>query len=313
MSDESEVTVDPVTAAREAALKAFDEVSASEPAAATEPAVAAVAAQPEPAAAPVPNPSEVAIAERLAEIVRAESALVAKQQAMKAEADAARAEAKRAAEQLAEYERQLAENPLELLRAKKWELEDIVKVAATKQTPEAVRIAKLEAEMARRDKLEAERQESAKAATAAQEAEAARKTLVQEYIPKQLAVAKDELKLCNLWFTPEELALEVYNVMGREFNRTKNDPKGPTALEPAEAARKVEEALRKRVEKVNPSASVTPETKQAPKPKPTVKPSTTVTNQHTQHRTTEEEQIAPGDVAAYRRRALAVAAEFFDR
>lgn len=305
----------PAERGREAALKAFDEVVAAEPAAVQpekpsvsngQPAEPAKAA--EPAAPPAPNAAEVAVAERIAEIVRAESALVAKQQEMKREVEAARAEAKRAAEQLAEYERQLAENPMDLLRSKKWELEDIVKVAATKQTPEAVRIAKLEAALAAREQKEAERQEQLRAAEQQREAEVARAKLVNEYIPAQLAIVKDELPLCNAWFEPEEFAREVYAVMGHEFSKTK------TALAPEEAARKVEAALRKRVEKVNPPSLVTQGSPKQPKPnKPTVKPSATVTNNQTQHRTTEEERIKPGDIDGYRRRALALAAEIFDQ
>jgi hypothetical protein len=306
--EETETTSAPNAAdvAREAALAAFDEVLATEaseaPAAAPEPAKPA--AEPAKAAEPaatLPNPAEVAVAEKIAELVRAESALVAKQQAMKAEADAARAEAKAAADKLAAIEAQLAENPMELLRARKWELEDIVKVAATKQTPEAVRIAKLEAAIAERDRKEAEAAQQRQAVSAQTEAEQARTKLINEYIPAQLAIAKDELPLCSKWFEPDELAREVYAVMGHEYSKTK------VALAPEEAARRVEAALRKRVEKVNPSSLVTQDVTKQPKPKqPTVKPSATVTNSQTQHRTTADEQVKPGDLDGYRRQALAL-------
>lgn len=309
MSDENEETApNPAEVAREAALKVFDDLAAEEPAA--EPAAASVsnapAAEPDkqPAAA-LPNPAEVAIAERIAEIVRAESALVAKQQGMRAEVDAAKAELQRAREELAAMKAKLAENPMDLLREHKWELEDIVKVAATKQTPEAVRIAKLEALIAERDrKAEAERAEQAARAQVS-EAEAARTRLLTSYIPEHVKVIADELPLATAWFSPEELAAEVFAEMGRQFHQTKVAP------EPAEAARKVEAALRARVEKVNPPAKVTPGSTQTPKPKPTVKPSTTVTNKQTQHRTTDEEAVKPGDIAGYRKRALALADEIF--
>lgn len=301
---QTESAPNPADAAREAALAAFDEVVATPDegtvAAAPEPTIPAPVAPPaEPP--PVPNPAEVAVAEKLAELVRAESALVAKQQAMKADADEARAKARAAEEKLAAIEAQLAENPMELLRARKWELEDIVKVAATKQTPEAVRIAKLEAKIAERDAEAARAAEAAKVAGAQSEAEQARAKLINEYIPAQLAIAKDELPLCSKWFEPDELAREVYAVMGHEYARTK------TALEPAEAARRVEAALRKRVEKVNPSSPVTQESASKPKTsKPTVKPSATVTNTQTQHRTTSDERVQPGDLEGYRRQAAAL-------
>lgn len=297
---------DPATTAREAALAAFDEVVAAEspvddtpvklPSA--DPAVSK-GQTPEPAAAP--NPAEVAVAERIAEIVRAESALVAKQQEMKREVEQARGEFKRAQDELAAMKAQLAENPMELLRANKWELEDIVKVAATKQTPEAVRIAKLEAAIAERDRRDAEAATARQAATTQSEAESARAKLINEYIPAQLAVAKDELPLCSKWFEPDELAREVYAVMGHEYSKSK------VALAPEEAARRVEAALRKRVEKVNPSSLVTQDVTKQPKPKPpTVKPSATVTNATTQHRTTDSEPVKPGDLDGYRRQALAL-------
>lgn len=290
----------PAEAAREAALAAFDEAAAEAPA---EPAPAPKPAEPAAAApaAPVPTPAEVAVAERLAEIVRAESALVAKQQEIRREAEQARAEARAAAEKLAALERALDENPMEVLRARKWELEDVVKSAATKQTPEAVRIAKLEERIAARDAEAAKAAEAARVAAEQREAEQARTTLVTKLIPDQLAVFKDELPLCAAWFEPEELAREVYAVMGHEFSKTK------TAPTPIEAARKVEAALRARVEKVNPSAKVTPESKPQPKPKAAVKPSSTVTNQQTQHRTVTAEPVKKGDVDGYRRAALALA------
>jgi hypothetical protein len=237
---------------------------------------------PAPAEPPAPVPAlsapiEADLARRMADVARVEAEAVRQRAEAKAELEAVRAEAERLKAEHEALERELAENPLSVLEKRKWTLESLVQSAATLATPEAVRIARVEAELKATKAEVAAREAAAREADAARAKAEAQATLKTQLIPTQIATIKDELPYLHAWFDPAQLSEAVYGIMGQRFLETK----GAATVEPVEAARQLEKALRERVQRL-PGASVTPPTPAAASITPTVKPSVTVTNATTQ-------------------------------
>lgn len=300
-----EAPVNPSIALRASAEATLEAALAGKEApAAPEPVVVPPAA--DPVAAALPDPAQADIAARVAELVRLESEQVRARQEVRAEAEAARGAASKAEAELAAFRAQLRENPLELLKANQWDIEQLIRAEASQGTPEAVRVARLEAKLQEFEAGTVKQSEAAKAADVARSQAEARATLTTQLIPAALEVVKDEIPVLTAWLGSREAVVEaVFDLMGREFTRTK----GAATLEPQDAARKLEAQMRERVKRL-PSVPVTTDAPEAASPKPVVKPSVTVTNKSTQHRGSTP-QVDPFDVAALRKRAMDEAAAMF--
>ncbi len=285
-------------------MLASTEASAA-PAAVVAPTVAptsgtALPAQAAPAiTTPVLSPEVAAdLSSRMAAVARAEAESVRQRAEHRAESEATKAELARIAAEHAELERALAENPLKVLEARKWTLESLVQSAATQATPEAVRTSRVEAELERVKAEIAKRDADAQAASAEAARNQAAATLKTQLIPTQLATVKDEIPYLRAWFNEGALVDAVYGIMGQKFRETN----GTETVEPVEAARQLEKALRERVQRL-PGASVTPPTPSVI-PSTVVRPSATITNQHTQAGPNTS-AINPFDRAALDARAMA--------
>lgn len=281
-------------AALEAALAAR---SGAEAPAATPPAAGGAAPAPE---APVQPPMASDLDARIQAAARLEAEALRVRQEGKAELEQARAAAKAALERAEAMERELAENPLTLLERHKWDLESLVRLQAMGSTPEAVAQRRLQDELKQVKDGIAARDRAAAEAAAAAERQAARQQLVGQLIPAQVSEIKAEIPLVAGWFSEQELANAVFDLMGRELQRTN----GRSTLEPKEAARQLEKQLRERVQRL-PGATVTAPAETAPsKPNtPMVRPSATLTNQQTQSRGAKA-PVDPFDRAALLRNAI---------
>lgn len=291
---------DQALAALEEALSTKPQASSEPPTAPAEPAAAAAPATPATPEDPVlPDPAQAELARRVQELVRLESESLRRDQESKTAVAAAQAELARERAAREDMLRQLRENPMELLTKHQWDLESLVKAQASSMTPEAVRAARVEREMAELKAELAKRDEAAKAATAEAARSQALMQLKTQLIPAQLKAVESELPTLRAWMGEPELVEAVYDLMGREYRRTN----GASTLEPQEAARQLESALRARVQRL-PGAPVTaPASQPSSKPNPNVGPSATLTNQHTQH-TPNPHTVDPTNEAALRRAAL---------
>lgn len=243
--------------------------------------VADVPAPDKPATPPASDPALADINARMAEVARKEMDAVRERQELKAAHDAIKADAARVQAEHATLQQALKENPLKALEALGWDLESLVRSAATQQTPEAVRVSRAEQQLAELKAELAKRDEAA----AAREAEGARldahRRLMTEVIPAGIDTVKDSIPTLRAWLGSDKAVVDaVYDLMGREYQRTN----GTATLEPADAAKQLEAQMCERVKRL-PGAKVTPPTpKTVSNPQPVTRPSAALTNQQTQHR-----------------------------
>lgn len=252
---------------------AFDEAFAAQmgkSVADATPDVGAVpAAPPAPAPAAAPPPAVVAPAVATPDAV---TAFVREQATARAEIEAAKAEARAArdahaelTQRVAAYEASLKSNPLEAAAKFGWDMESLNTAVMQGKTPEALRVSRLEAELADMKATQARQAQEAANAAEARSANAALEAF-KATVHGQFRALEASYPLTSKFMEPSELRESLYEVMASEFKRSGD------RLTTAQAAQRLEDQLSARVKRLQ--ATPTP----APTQGTPVSASRTITN-----------------------------------
>lgn len=218
------------------------------PAPAAAPPPAAEAAPPVPVA---PPPAPAVAPDAVTVFVREQAAARAEIEAAKAEARAAAAEKAELARKMAEIEEALKANPLKAAERYGWDLEAIQAGVLQGRTPEAVRVSRLEAELAEMKAAQARTAQEAVNAAEARTANAALEAF-KDTAHSQFQAIEASFPLTSKFMEPQELRESLYDVMAAEFKKSGD------RLTTAQAAQRLEDQLSARVKRLQATPTAAP-------------------------------------------------------